>query len=167
MGRTPRAIPHARKHAPARRRVIAAASLALAVTASSPASAQDDGGGSVPPPPNCFISDSRLTRIEFPAGATQPALPYPQAHQLTNEYADRGLVFSDADADIPAGLKKLDPTPGTYNTVVQSSLGRLYRVNFRPPPSTGSRRSVPRGRRSTRPSSATGRGGAPTAAASR
>jgi hypothetical protein len=71
-----------------------------------------------------------FTQVAFPVGGTPPALPYPQKHQLTDEYAAHGFLFSEADADLPSGYRRYVQTPGTYNTVMQSTLGNLYRLDF-------------------------------------
>ncbi len=96
--------------------------------AARPAAADGDGG--VTPLPGCYAPLPGLTQVAFPLGATPPALPYPQKHQLTDEYVDLGFLFSDADADLPSAYRKYVRTPETYNVVMQSTLTNLYRVDF-------------------------------------
>jgi hypothetical protein len=71
-----------------------------------------------------------LTQVEFPVGGTPPALPYPEVHQLTDEYAALGFLFSDDDGGLPAAFGKFTQEPLTYNVVRQSTLGNVYRLDF-------------------------------------
>jgi hypothetical protein len=102
--------------------------LVIALLALPTAAAADGGGGGQLP--GCYAPLPGHTQVPFPIGATPPSLPYPEAHQLTDEYADLGFVFSDFDADLPSTYRKYVQTPGTYNVVRQSTLGNLYRIDF-------------------------------------
>ena len=100
-------------------------SLGVAV----PANADGDGGPPLPPK-TCPQETPGLTQIGWPEGATPPVLPYLEYHTMTNEYADRGLIFTQDDSDMQSAYKRYNPTAGTYNTVHMGTFGRLYRANF-------------------------------------
>jgi hypothetical protein len=117
------------------RRHLLAAAIGLAAAAglvmlAAPAASADDGGGGPPPIPTCAAPMPGFTQVAFPVGGTPPQLPYPQKHQLTNEYEHLGFVFSDYDADLPSSYRKYITTPNTYNVVMQSTLHNVYRLNF-------------------------------------
>lgn len=123
---------HASAHSVRRPR--AGATLAIGVIAaiwavSLPKPAAADGGGD-PTLPICFAPQAGFTQVAFPPGQVPPHLPYPQAHQLTDEYIGLGILFSDDDSDMPPTHQKYSLEPDTYNVVRQSTLYTVYRIDF-------------------------------------
>src|SRR5918992_4232895 len=84
--------------------VVVGLCFAALATGILPLTARADGSPSAGSP-TCFAPIAGTTQVAFPVGATPPALPYPQVHQLTNEYSDRGFVFSDDDSDMAVRYK--------------------------------------------------------------
>lgn len=116
---------------PRRRRwAILGALAGLMTTLIAPLPATADGGVPMPAPTSC-ASHPGMANVAFPLGKVPPVLPAPQVHQLRDEYAAVGLLFSDDDGDLPSTHRRFQPATTTYNVVRQGTLSNVFRMDLR------------------------------------